>query len=455
MSERFLLPDVGSPATVQFPPISRAVLDNGMRIWIIPRPELPVVAMGMVINHGTAADPRDRPGLVSLSSSMLDEGAGGRDSIALADAVSRIGGHLDIEVGSDATTVALTSLSRCFATAVDLLGDVVMRPHFADEDLRRVRDLRQSRLRQLSQSASAAADRIFLSSVFGHHPYGHGQFGTIASLEQITVEQVRNYWERAFAPASATLVMVGDVDQRSGLDRARAVFGDWRATSVAASMPLPVVHPPDPNLEPSISIVSRPGASQSEVRIGHLGPPRTIARYHAIVVLNAILGGQFTSRINRNLRETRGITYGASSTFDMRRRGGSFACASGVQSSATAVAVSEVLRELTEIRGITPVQPDEISRAKASLTRGYARQFETTAQLGRGAVVLATYGLADDTFDRFVPSIEAVTADDVSAAAAEYLHPDQASVVVVGDEELCRPELERLGRPVRTVTPEF
>ena len=453
MDARFQLPDVGAPATVHLPAITRRTLDNGVRVWFIPRRGLSAVAVGVVINHGTTADPPGQHGLVSLASAMLDEGAGGRDSLELADAVARIGGHLEIEVGSDATMVALSSLSRCFDTALAIIGDVVLRPHFNETDLRRVRELRQSRLRQLSQSATAAADRMFLSSVFGSHPYGHGQFGTIASLDGISVDDVRRYWERAYAPAAATLIVVGDVDEAAAVAAAGATFGAWQRH--ASASPLPAVEAPQPPGPPQVSIVPRPGASQSELRIGHLGPPRTVTGYHALVVLNAIVGGQFTSRINRNLRETRGITYGASSTFDMRLKGGSFACSTGVQSSATAIAVSEVLRELTALRTHAPILPEEIAHAKASLTRGYARQFETTAQLGRAAVVLATYGLPDDTYDRFVPSVEAVTAEDVARAAEQFLMPDEASVVVVGDEALCRPELEQLGRPVVSRTPEF
>jgi predicted Zn-dependent peptidase len=453
MADRFTLPDVGPLATVRFPRIERDILPNGLRLWSIPRRELPAVTAGLVINHGTSADPADRPGLTSLVADMVDEGAGGRDSIALADALARIGALINIEIGSDATTIALTTLSRFFDRALALLADIAMRPHLTDTDFRRVRELRQSRIRQVSQSASAAADRVFLKAVFGSHPYGHGQLGTIAALEALTVDDARRHWERLFTPSAATLIVVGDVTEALALKAASNAFMGW--APAASALAPPAIEPPAPAGGPEILIASRPGASQSELRVGHLGPPRNVDGYHAIVTLNAILGGQFTSRINRNLRETRGITYGAASTFEMRRAGGSFSCSTGVQSSATAEAASEILAEFAAIRRDENVTEDELSLAKASLTRGYVRQFETTAQLGRAAVVLATYGLDDGTFDRFVPGVDAVTARDLAAAAHRYIDPDRATVVIVGDEQQSRPGLEELGRPVRVVVPEF
>ena len=452
MGDRFTLPEVGPLATVRFPSIARSTLSNGVRLWCIARDQTPAVTAALVVHHGTASDPAARPGLTSLVADLIEEGAGGRDAIALADALARIGGLMSTESGSDATTVAITAMSRHVDRQLELLADIVTRPHFEADDFRRVRDLRQSRLRQLSQSASASADRTFIQAVFGPHPYGHGTLGTISALEGLTLEEVRAHWERTFAPAAATLVVVGDVAADAAFARAEAALGGW----TNPSDPLPrLADVPAPHAAPEILVVDRPGASQSELRLGHLGPSRSVAEYHAIAALNAIVGGQFTSRINRNLRETRGITYGASTSFDMRRMGGSFCCLTGVQSSATAVAVSEILSELSAAREVGAITAGELARARAGLTRGYVRQFESNAQVARAAVILVTYELPDDTFDRFVPGIDALTADDVTAAARKYLHPDEAVVVIVGDEAKCRAELEATGRSVRPITPEF
>jgi predicted Zn-dependent peptidase len=185
-----------------------------------------------------------------------------------------------------------------------------------------------------------------------------------------------------------------------------------------------------------------------------VAPGRSTSDYHALVVLNAVLGGQFTSRINRRLREEKGITYGAHTSFDFRRLAGSFSCDTSVQSDATADAVVDVLGEFATVRDI-PVSDEELAAARASLTRGYVRNFETAGQIARAAMQLAVHGLPDDTFDRFVPAVEAVTSDDVCRAATRHVRPDEATVVVVGDAAACAAPLEKIGRPVEAATPEF
>jgi predicted Zn-dependent peptidase len=189
--------------------------------------------------------------------------------------------------------------------------------------------------------------------------------------------------------------------------------------------------------------------------VGHNGPPRKAPEYHALVTLNAVLGGQFTSRLNRNLRETRGITYGARTSFDMRRRGGTFTCETSVQADRTAEAVTEVLAEMQAIQRDQAVVGEELLAAKASLTRGYVRHFETAAHLLRAAAQLVTYDLDEDTFDRFVPFIEAVGSDDLARAAQAFLRPDDTTIVVVGDASLIGASLETAGREIVHVTPEF
>jgi predicted Zn-dependent peptidase len=203
-----------------------------------------------------------------------------------------------------------------------------------------------------------------------------------------------------------------------------------------------------------VFLVDRPGTPQAELRLGHLGPPRQTPAYHALVGLNAVLGGQFTSRINRRLREEKGVTYGARTAFDFRRVGGTFSCDSSVDVAATSDAVRDVLAEFDAIRQ-APVPADELASAKASLTRGYVRNFETGGQIARAVAQIATHGLPDDTFDRFVPSIETITAEDVQEAAQAFIRPEDATIVVVGDVERSRETLAEIGRPVVVSAPEF
>jgi zinc protease len=451
MSERFELPRLGPPTVVRFPEVRRDVLSNGLRLWTIPQDDMPVVTAALIVEGGTATDPAHLPGLASLVADLADEGAGGRDAIQLADTLARLGSLLEVEAGPDVTTISITTIAKNLLPALSLAADVVIRPHLGEPDLTRVRELRLSRLRQLSSVPAAAADRAFLGAVFGDHPYGHGALGTSASLEAIALDDAREFWHRQVVPARSTLVIVGGMSDAEAEAAALETFGAWTSASPAGSESDAGVARPDPRL----LVVDRPDAPQSEVRVGHLGPSRATGEYHALLTLNAVLGGQFTSRINRNLRETRGITYGARTSFDMRRRGGTFTCETSVQADRTAEAVTEVLAEMRAIQRDQAVVGEELHAAKASLTRGYVRHFETAAHLLRAAAQLVTYDLDEDTFDRFVPFIEAVGPDDLTRVAQAFLQPDDATIVVVGDVARIGPALADVGREIVSVTPEF
>jgi zinc protease len=449
MSGRFDRPPAGPPAVVRFPEIQRSQLDNGLLIWVIPYGALPVATMSLVIGRGTAHDPVDRHGLASLTGDMLDEGAGPLDAIALTDAFARVGTQLTVDVGPDTMTLSLAGLSSSFEQALALVGDVVRRPRLAESDFDRVRDLRVNRLRQLSRSAGTVADRTYVTAVFGDHVYGHGALGTTSALAGMTIDDARTFWTNHIGPSAATLIVVGDIASDDVVRAAARVFGTWD------QQPVDVPDPPEVSAaDPKILLVDRPGAAQSELRLGHVGPRRNTPLFHPLVVGNAVLGGQFTSRINRRLREEKGVTYGAHTSFDFRRLAGSFSCVTSVQTDATTESVADVLDELDEIR-LTLVDESELAAARASLTRGYVRNFETGGQILRAAVQLVTYDLPDDTFDRFVEAVEAVEADDVLVAAEEVIRPAEATIVVVGDADATQPMLEQLGRPVVRTAPEF
>jgi zinc protease len=441
---RFDLPVPGPASAVAFPPVERSSLANGLRIWSIRHSALPVVSFTLLLDHGVVSDPPDRLGLASLVGSLVAESAGSRDAIALADAVARLGAHVEVQAGAEVTSVSLLTLLKHTRPALDLLADVVRRPQLTEADFARVHELRLSRLRQASRVASTMADRALISAVFGAHPYGHGSLGTTAAIEATTIDDVRTFWKRAWSPAGATLIAVGDIDATSVRAEAARVFGDWPMGTSMPAVPSPA--PARPVRD--IIAVHRAGAAQAEVRVGQIGPSRRTPSYHALVTLNALLGGQFTSRINRNLREARAITYGARSAFDLRRVGGLFSCDASVQSDAAAVAVAEIQREFREIAGDRPPTADELDEARASLTRGYVRHFETPGQIARAAVEMATYDLPDDNYDRFVPAVNNLSVDDVTGAARAFLQPDDSVIVVVTDLDKHREALGQLGRPV-------
>lgn len=445
--DRARLPALGADPSLRFPEIQRRTLSNGLRVWTIEHHAVPLVSFLALVPVGASADPLERPGLAAITSDMLDEGCGDLDAMALHDTLGRIGGHLDSEIGSDATILTLSSLARFADRACALLADMVVNPRLEAPDFQRVRELRLNRLIQLRDLAPALADRAFARLLYRDHPYGHTPLGTEESLQAATLAEVRAFHGGMFAPSHTTVIAAGDATHGALAASVEAAFGRWSATGTGK--------PPDPSLWPlpeppedRIAIVNRPAAAQSELRIGHIGVPRHTPDYHALLVLNIVLGGQFVSRINMNLREDKGYTYGARTSFDFRRGAGPFTLSASVQSEVTIDAVSEALNELHAIRGDRPVTAEELQTGRAALTRGYPRNFETAEQISRGAAQLALYDLPDDYFSTFVPKILAIDEKIVTSAAERYIDPARFVTVIVGDRDKTSSGIARLNMGV-------
>ena len=440
--DRSRLPSLGADTSFQFPEIRRRQADNGMRIWTVEHREVPLISAFVLLPAGAATDPPERPGLAAITGDLLDEGCGSLNALDLHDALARIGAQLETEVGSDGTLLELTMLARHATRGLGLLADMVLKPRLEQRDFDRVRDLRLNRLVQLRDTPSALADRVYAELLFKGHPYGHLPIGTEGSLRAMNLREVSAFHAREYRPSVATIVAVGDASHEQLADLAQKAFADWKSEPTDASARDLSQRTPQP--APRLAVVNRTAAAQSELRIGHVGPPRTTPDYHALLVMNMVLGGQFVSRINMNLRENKGYTYGARTSFDFRRFPGPFTLQASVQSDATTDAVREAIGEIRAIRGDRPVTRQELELGRAALTRGYPRNFETADQVGRAAVQLALYDLPDDYFTTFVPKVLALSEADVTRAAAEHLDPSRLVTVIVGDREKIGPSLHRL-----------
>lgn len=441
--DRARLPALGADPSLHFPEIQRRTLNNGLRVCTIENHAVPLVSFLALLPIGSSADPDDRPGLAAMTSDMLDEGCGDLDAMDLHDALGRIGGHLDSEIGPDATILTLSSLARYADRACGLLADMVMRPRLDASDFHRVRELRLNRLIQLRDLAPALADRAFARLLYGNHPYGHLPLGSEASLQATTLEEVSRFHRTMFTPSRLTVIAAGDATHDALAAAIEGTFGNWRPLAEARQID-PALWPAPSVGKERLAILHRPGAAQSELRIGHVGAPRRTPDYHALVLLNVILGGQFVSRINMNLREDKGYTYGVRTSFDFRRAAGPFVLNASVQSEVTADAIIEALSELHAIRGSRPVTPEELRAGRAALTRGYPRNFETAEQISRGTAQLALYDLPDDYFSTFVPKVLAVDEAAVTRAAQTHIDPSRLVTVIVGDREKVAPTLPRL-----------
>jgi zinc protease len=438
-ADRGRLPVPGLTRPVRFPTIDKSALGSGLRLWSVRHASIPVVTITLLIHRGAADDPPGQEGLAALTVDMMDEGSGGRSAIELHEGLARLGGQLDSDIGADASTLSVTCLTRFLGPALSWLADIVARPSLLDADFQRVRQLRLHRLTQLRDMPGAVADRALVKLLYGNHPYGHTPLGNEAALSSLRVDDVRAFHQALVRPSDATLIVAGDCVHGEVEALAAEAFGGW-AGAVLGDRPLGPTLPRPPRL----NVVPRGGAPQSELRIGHVAVARNTPDYHALVAANMVLGGQFVSRINLNLREDKGLTYGARTSFDFRRMAGPFSLQVSVQTAGTAQAVHESLSEIAAIRGSRPVTDEELTMGVAALTRGYARNFETAEQVGRAVAQIALYDLPNDYFDQFVPNIVRVTPEEVTRVTAEYLHPEQLTTLVVGDFDAIAADLGRL-----------
>ena len=435
----------------------RRSLPNGLELRAVRHRSVPVVAIVLLVPGGSCVDPADGHGLVSITAGLLDEGSRGQSALEIADRVERIGGELDIEVGMDAVVIGLATLDRFFETGLALVHEVVTAPNLANDDFNRIRNLRLERLKQMKDHAGAIAERAFARVLYDSHPYGHLSLGSEPALSSLTVDATRALHAAMFRPAGSTLVIVGDRAEEELLDIAGAMFDPWRASASPMTIDgAAALAPPPVSSLAALAVIARPGAAQSELRIGHVCAPRSTPDYHKILILNTILGGDFVSRLNLNLRESKGYTYGVRTGFNLRRGLGPFVMQTSVGTDVTGPAIHEALTEIRAIAGSRPATGDEVLQAFASLSKGYPRGFETAGQVARSVAQLALHNLPDTYFEEFVPRLAQVTADDVSAAARQYLTPEKMSTVIVGDLDKIHGSLPGLGLgPHQVLTTDF
>jgi predicted Zn-dependent peptidase len=444
--DRSRLPVPGADPPYRFPSIARRVLANGLEIRAVTHRAVPIATAVLLVRGGSSVDPVDRPGLTSMTAGLTDEGSRGQTALEVAERIALIGGDFDLEVGSDAILISLTTLDRFVDEALGLLHEMVTAPNLLGDDFDRTRKLRLERIRQLKDHPPAMAERAFVRQLYGDHAYGHLSIGDEVSLTSATIDEARALHPSLFTPEGSTLVLVGDQPEGALLDRAMAVFDRWPQSSALASvdrsaaLAAPPVQP-----MPRLGIVRRDGAAQSELRIGRVCASRSTPDYHAMLALNAILGGQFVSRLNMNLREDKGYTYGVRTGFELRRGRGPFVMQTSVATDKTAAAIREALTEIRDIGADRPATRDELGMAKAALGRGYPRAFETANQVARSAAQLALHGLPDTYFEEFIPRLDAVSVDDVTRVAQQYLDTETMATLVVGDFDKIGDSLPSLG----------
>jgi zinc protease len=423
-------PQPGPPSAVALPAIQKRQLSNGLPVWTVEMHKVPVAQVNLVIFSGTADDPAGKFGVASLATAMLEEGAGSRSALEVADAVDFLGADLSTAVGIDSAAVRLHVPITRLADALPIMADVALRPTFPKDELERLRRERLTTLLQARDDPATIAALGFSRLLYGPaHRYGTAMLGTAATIAALTPEDLRAFYAATFRPSNAALLVIGDVTADRAMPLLESSFGGWRTAAGAVAHP---ALPPAP--QPArrvIYLIDKPDAAQSQIRIGWIGAPRSTADYFPIQVTNTILGGSFSSRLNMNLREKHGYAYGAGSGFDMRASAGPFAASAGVQTDKTAEALTEFFNELTAIQQAVPA--GELARAKNYVALRFPGGFETTGDVSRKLEDELVYHLPDDYFSTYVQRIQAVSAADEQRVAQKYIQPARFIVVVVGD----------------------
>jgi zinc protease len=432
-------PGPGPASSLTLPVPQRFTLPNGLTVLLVEQHKLPVIAASLYVLRGSEANPLQLPGLAAFTADMLDEGTTTRSALKLADDVAQIGATLGTGSSSDSSAVSIAALRRNADAAFELLADVVQHPAFASPEIERLRNERLTDLLQQRDDPRALATRVFNRVVYGPaHPYGYIELGTEDSLKTIARSDLEQFWKAGYVPGNAALVVSGDITAADLRRLAEKYFGRWSGTAAGVQLPAPPAASGR-----SVIIVDKPGAPQTALRVGEVGVPRSSPDYVPLEVMNTELGGLFSSRINMNLREQHGYTYGARSYFAYRRGPGPFIIGTSVRADVTAPAVREIFNEIERMRA-TPITDDELQTARDSFARSLPGLFETSADSVGSVGQIYVYGLPLDYYGALPAAIDKVGIADVQRVAQQYLTPDRMTVVAVGDRRLIAPGLVNL-----------
>jgi len=411
------------------PSIQNFNLENGLKIFFSEKKDLPIVKINFIVNTGSRFDPNDEKGVCNLLAMLIDEGAGEFNALQLADEFEMLGAQFSVSCDDDVTVVSLQVLSENFNPALKLLSDVITQPHFKDDDFELQKNKVLVRLNQSKAEPDYIADVSFEYFLFGNDsPYAFPVMGFEQTVQYIDTDSIKNVYKNNFAPLNSTMIVVGNIAKDLLQKELELVFGKWdRKPKTNIS----VTHLNKTNRQ--IFIINKPGAVQTEIRTGHLSSKRNEKDFFQKQIINMILGGQFSSRLNLNLREKHGYTYGVHSHFSYFKEAGYFAISTSVDLNNTKNALIEIYQEIEKIKnGITN---DELSFTKSSLTKKFPSNFETYRQIAANISSKVIHNLPDDYFETYINKINSLSLDDVNKIANISIYPDELITILVGDSK--------------------
>lgn len=430
----------GLPREYHFPSFERHVLSNGLSVIVAPVRKLPVVSVAAVIDVTAVDEPPGMEGLSELTAQALREGTATRDGMKLALDLEMLGTSVEAGADWDRTLASMTVLEEKLIPAFGIFAEVLLSPAFAEADIDRLKAERLAERMQILDEPRGLADESFSRFIYGERSrYREPMSGSTQSVTGITRSDIAAFYQRTYSPVSTTLVVAGDIGVDDAVKLAEQYLGSWKG---GEKLEREKMDTPSRSKR-AVEIVAKGDAVQSELRIGHVGVPRSHQDYFDIVVMNAVLGGLFSSRINLNLREAHGYTYGASSYYDWRRQSGPFVVSTAVQSEVTGEAISETLKEIDRMQR-EEITEDELTLATSYLAGVFPIRYETTASIASALANLVTFDLPRDYYDTYRAKIAGVTTTDVLEAARRHIRSDALQIVVVGNPEVIRAPVEGL-----------
>jgi zinc protease len=432
-------PKPGPPSALHLPVPEKFKLSNGLTVLYSERPGLPLVAADLVLHAGSGVNPVDRPGLASMTARMLQQGTTTRSAPQIADRAADLGATLNSGAGTDTTGISTHSLSRNFPDALELLADVALHPSFPQSEIERVRSERLTGIVQEKDESFALASRVWDAALYGpHHTYGYPDIGSTESIKAISREDLEKFWKQNYFPDDAALVVTGNIKLAALKPLVEKQFGAWKAGRPAP----PALSTPE-TTDAKLILVDRPGAPQTTLICFSMGLARSTPDYVPVEVMNADLGGLFSSRINMNLREAHGYTYGAFSFFRFHRAPGPFIAGADVRTDATAPATTELFNELKRMRD-SQMTLAELSLSKDSIARSLPGRFERGTAAAATFAELFTYDLPLDYFSTLPDRINAVTVEQSQAMAQKHILLDKMIVLAVGDRAKIEEDMKKL-----------
>lgn len=426
--DRSKYPQAGDLKSLELPDIQKFSLSNGLPVYLVQKSQIPIVQFGLYFNAGSIFDPEDKLGLARLTADLMDEGAGDLDALALSEKIEYLGISLNAYAGLEQLSVSLFSPTSKLDQALPLLADVLLRPRFEEKELDRKRAEYLVRLAQAHDESRIIASTAFSQMVFGkNHPYARPTGGTEASLKSMKTSDLKMFHKDYITPANGYLVIVGDLSQAQAKTMLDKAFQGWTGGKMQAK----TIPDPPKTKGVQVFVVDKPGAAQTELRFGSLGVSRYTPDYYPIDVMNTILGGSFTSRLNQNIREEHGYAYGAGSSFFEPKGKGYFLASSAVQTDVTDKAAAEFMKEL---KGIKEVSAEDVNKAKNYEALGFPGEFERIENIASNISNMVYYNLPDDYLNNYMSNILKVNEADVERVAKSYIDPNNMVIMVVGDK---------------------